>query len=89
MDSGDGSKKACIRWGGPGPHAQEQFLGKVIWPGMPDTLCRELCKWFDQSFGLWNRVGPKKHVVDGVHIPHAKEQFLRERTYRGVPDDSL
>jgi len=89
MDSGDGSKKACIRWGGPGPHAQEQFLGKVIWPGMPDTLCRELCKWFDQSFGLWTRVGPKKHVVDGVHIPHAKEQFLRERTYRGVPDDSL
>jgi len=29
----------------------------------------------DVTFGLWTLVGPRNHVLDGVHIPHAKNNF--------------
>ena len=27
-------------------------------------------------FGLWVRMGPRNHNLDGVQIPHGKGQFL-------------
>jgi len=33
----------------------------------------------EMPFGLWTRVGPRNHVLDGVHIP-TKAQILGERT---------
>jgi len=29
----------------------------------------------EMPFGVWTRVGPKKHVLDGVQVPHAKGKF--------------
>jgi len=29
----------------------------------------------EMPFGFRTRVGPKNHVLDGVHIPHGKGQF--------------
>jgi len=49
-----------------------------------ETFCGELCKTAEpikMPFGLWNPVGPRKHVLDGAQIPHAKGQLLGERTY--------
>jgi len=43
----------------------------------------------EMPFGLWTRVGPKKHVLDGAQIPHAKGQLLAERTCPAMPNDIL
>jgi len=34
----------------------------------------------EMPFGLWTRVGPRKHILDGGGDRHAKGQFLGERT---------
>jgi len=44
----------------------------------------------EMPFGLWARVGPRNHVLDGVHMPHGKGQFLGGRgqpivKYRDLP----
>jgi len=36
-------------------------------------------------FGLWTRVGPRKHVLDEPQVPHAKGQLLGVRTCSGMP----
>ena len=43
----------------------------------------------EMPFGLWTRVGPQKHVLDGAQIPHAKGQLLAERTCPAMPNDIL
>ena len=30
----------------------------------------------EMPFGLWTRVGPRNHVLDGAQIPRAKMQLL-------------
>jgi len=30
---------------------------------------------FEMPFGLWTRVGPRNHVLDGGPDPHGKRQF--------------
>jgi len=66
------------------PHAKGQFWGKVM-PDDTAVSCAKMAKPVEIPFGLRTRVGPRKHVVDGVQIFHAKEQFLGERTHRGLP----
>jgi len=44
----------------------------------------------EMPFGLWTRVGPRKHVLDGFQIVmHRKNNFLWEKTCPGMPDDPL
>ena len=31
----------------------------------------------EMPFGMWTRVGPRKHVLDGVQIPTLEGAFLR------------
>jgi len=42
------------------------------------TLMNEPCKngWTDQD-AIWveDSVGPRNHVLDGVHVPHGNGQF--------------
>jgi len=76
------------------PRAKGKFWGKVM-PGhahdtLPSAMSRaKMAEPIEMPFDLWTRMGPRKHVVDGVQIPRAKVQFLGERTCRGVPDDTL
>jgi len=61
--------------------SKEQFLAKDHARACPTTLavsCAKMAEPIVMPFGLWTRVGPMKHVVDGVQIPHAKEQFLEK-----------
>jgi len=58
------------------------ILGKVM-PDDTAVSCAKMAEPVEIPFGLRTRVGPRKHVVDGVQIFHAKEQFLGERTRRG------
>ena len=39
--------------------------------------------------GLWTRMGPVKHVLDGAQIPYMKGQLFGKRTCPGMPDDTL
>ena len=39
-------------------------------------------------FGLWTKVGARKHALDGA-TTHAKGQLLGERTCWGMPNDTL
>jgi len=55
----------------------------------PDMNCAKMAEPFEMLFGLWTRVGPRKHVLDGAQIPHTKGQLLGVRTCRGMPDDTL
>jgi len=51
----------------------------------------------EMPFGLWTRVGPRKHVLDGALctgdmspiISPCKEAIIRERRCPGMPDDDL
>ena len=47
-----------------------------------DTLVSpaKMAEAIEMQFGLWTRVGPRMHVLDGAQIPHAKGQLLEERT---------
>jgi len=49
---------------------QEAIFRERTRPGMPDDTLRELCKMaepINMLFRLWTRVGPRKHVLGGVH----------------------
>jgi len=45
-----------------------------------DVNCAKMAEPIEMPLGLWTRVSPKKHMLDGAKIPHAKGQFLGERT---------
>jgi len=50
------------------------------WPvGRSVTLVSpaKMVEAIEMSFGLRTRVGPRNHVLDGVHIPHGKGALLR------------
>jgi len=36
--------------------------------------CAKIAEPIEMPFGLWARIGPRNHVLDGVHIP-IKGQF--------------
>ena len=40
-----------------------------------DMNCAKRAEPIDMPFGLWIRVGPRKHVLHGGPDPHAKGQF--------------
>jgi len=40
-------------------------------------------------FGLWARVGPRNHILHGVHIPHGKGQFLGGKRWHIVKHRDL
>ena len=42
--------------------------------------CVKTAEPIKMPFGLYTRVGPRKHVLDGAQIPYAKGQLLGERT---------
>jgi len=50
--------------GSRSPHAKGQFLGQRTWPGMS---CAKMAEPIEILFGLWTQVGPRKHVLGGVH----------------------
>jgi len=58
------AKKTCIRWG-PDPHAKGNFGGKSF-RRHSAVSCAKMVETIEMSFGLWIRVGPRKHVVDGI-----------------------
>ena len=37
-----------------------------------------MAELIEMPFGLWAWMGPRNHVLDGVHIPHWKGQFWRK-----------
>jgi len=43
-----------------------------------DVSCAKTAEPVKMPFGLWTRMGPRKHVLDGGPDPHVKEQFLRK-----------
>ena len=43
-----------------------------------------MAELIEMPFGLWTRVGPIKHLLDGAQIPHAKGQLLGE----DMPDNT-
>ena len=43
-----------------------------------------MAELIEMPFGLWTRVDPIKHVLDGAQIPHAKGQLLGE----DMPDNT-
>ena len=47
------------------PHAKGQFWGKVM-PDDTAVSCAKMAEPVKIAFGLWTRVGPRKHVVDAV-----------------------
>jgi len=81
-----------LDWGTDPPWDGAILRGK----GMPwhtwqhsDVNCAKLAEPIEMSFGLWTRVGPRKHVFDGAQIPRTKGQLLGVRTCPGMPDDTL
>jgi len=53
------------------------------------VICVKAAEPIEMPFGLWTRVDPRKHVLDGAQIPHANGQLSGERTCPGMPDDTL
>jgi len=47
--------------------------------------CAKTAEPIEMPFGLWTRVGPRKHVFQGAQIPHVKGQLLMEWTCRAWP----
>ena len=56
----------------------QPIVTDVVWSvGLSVCHDREPCKTaelIEMLFGLWTRLGPSNHVVDGVQILHGKEQ---------------
>ena len=73
-----GPKQPRIRWGTDPPWEEAILRGK----GIPrharqhsDVSCAKTAEPIEMPFGLWTRVGPRKHVLDGVYIRRPKGQF--------------
>jgi len=65
-----GPRNHVVLDGGRDPHAKGQFCGVKGWPivGPSDVSCAKTAEPVKMPFGVWNRMGPKKHVLDGGHI---------------------
>jgi len=48
-----------------------------------------MAKRIKMPFGLWTRMGRRKHVLDGAEILRAKGQLLGEKTRPGMTDDTV
>jgi len=67
MDSG-GLKEACIRWG-PEPHERAIIRGKDMLGHTRQhsvVSCAKMAETIDLPFGLWSRVGQKKHKFNRI-----------------------
>ena len=67
----DWTQEACIRCGSRSLMRRGNFWGERTCFGMPDNICRELCKTAEPieiPFGLWTRVSQRKHVMHIVAI---------------------
>jgi len=56
--------------GSRSPYAKGQFLGERTCPGLPEDTafsCAKMAKPIQMPFGLWIRVGPRRHVLRWVH----------------------
>jgi len=73
----------CIRWGYRSPMWRGNFEaerrqpivkynGYLPWAGKKAEPIK-------MPFGMWTRVSPRNHVLDGVQIPHVKRQFWGEK----------
>jgi len=56
--------------------------------GFSAVSCAKTAEPIEMWFGLWTRVGPRKHVLEGAQIPHVKGQLLSERTCSGGPKEA-
>jgi len=65
-DSG-GPKEPRIRWG---PHPPAKFWGRRGRPIVGDSviICAKTAEPIKMPFGLWARMGPINHVLNGVQI---------------------
>jgi len=71
MDSG-GPKEACLKWG---PRSPIQCEGTIIrgkdMPGHARrhsaVSCAKMAKPIDSPFGLWTRVGRRKHEFNHIY----------------------
>jgi len=87
-----GLKEPCIRWG-----PDTLIEGAIVrGEGMPGNARRHFAvsraktaEPIEMPFGFWTRVGPRKHVLDGVQFPMRRGKFLGESTCRGMTDDTL
>ena len=53
------------------------------------VICAKMAELIELLFGLWARMGPRKHVLDGTQIPHVKGQLLGERTCSSMPVNTV
>jgi len=37
-------------------------------PGLSAMSCAKMAESIEMPFGMWTRVGPRKHILDRVHI---------------------
>jgi len=67
-DSG-GPKEPRIRWVSRSPMGSDNFEGKGAphckVQGHSVVICAKTTKPIEMSFGLWARIGPRNHVLDG------------------------
>jgi len=53
------------------PHGKGNYKGDAV-------SCAKTAELIVMPFGLWTRVGLRKHVLDGAQSPRAKGQLLGE-----------
>jgi len=70
------------------PHRSSTNVDAAYCYRMSSVVCLSVChtsepcknSWTDQD-AVWveNLVGPRNHILDGVHVPHGKWQFCGEK----------
>jgi len=75
--------------GSRSPIGMDNFKGRgtahcKVWQHSA-VISAKMAELIEMPFGLWTRVGPIKHVLDGAQIPHAEGQLLGE----DMPDNTL
>jgi len=59
-------------WEGP---ILRRELGVCKVEGHSAVICTKMAEPIEMLFGLWARMSPRNHELDGVQIPHEKGQF--------------
>ena len=67
-DLGGGPRESCIRWGPDPSMGRGNFWGKVIVNiGLSAVSCARVVEPINWRFGLWTRVGQRKHKFNHIH----------------------
>jgi len=65
-------RESCIRWGSDlpceGAIVEREGAAHCKVCGLLDVSCSKTAEPIEMLFGVWTRMGPRKHVLDGVHI---------------------